>query len=67
VEPLVRVAIGFGLLATILAACAGGQPAGVEVGSPAPEFTLPESGGGTVGLADYAARPVLLYFHMALG
>ncbi len=34
---------------------------------PAPDFTLPESGGGQVGLADFSGRPVLLYFHMALG
>jgi cytochrome oxidase Cu insertion factor (SCO1/SenC/PrrC family) len=63
----VKAAIGFWLMATTLSACAGRLPEGIEVGSPAPEFTLPESRGGTVGLADYAGRPVLLYFHMALG
>jgi AhpC/TSA family len=67
VGTLVRVALRSGLLAMILSACAGGRPAGAEVGSRAPEFALPESRGGTVGLADYAGRPVLLYFHMALG
>ncbi|MBD3304847.1 redoxin domain-containing protein [candidate division KSB3 bacterium] len=37
-------------------------------GGQAPEFTLPDALGGTVSLSDYlGTRPVLLYFHMAVG
>ncbi len=55
-------------LAAILPACGGGAPAEIAVGSPAPDFSLPTSDGGTVTLDDYTGvKPVLLYFHMALG
>ena len=55
-------------LGAILAACGGGSPAEIAVGSPAPDFSLPSSDGSEVALDDYAgAKPVLLYFHMALG
>ena len=33
------------------------------VGDPAPEFSLPAAGGGTVSLADFAGRKVVLYFY----
>ncbi len=62
---LVAIA-GMVLLGTALAAC-GDDDAAFAVGSPAPGFTLPDSGGGTVALAGYAGDPVLLYFHMADG
>jgi hypothetical protein len=32
------------------------------LGSSAPDFTLPRSGGGTVRLSDYRGRPVVLAF-----
>jgi peroxiredoxin Q/BCP len=32
-------------------------------GDPAPEFEMPASGGRTVRLADYAGKPLLLYFY----
>lgn len=35
---------------------------GLRAGTPAPEFTLPRIGGGTVSLADYRGRPVVLVF-----
>lgn len=41
--------------------------AGLNVGDDAPAFSLPDAHGGTVALSDYAGRPVLLYFHMAVG
>jgi thioredoxin-dependent peroxiredoxin len=38
----------------------GGGPAG---GVKAPAFRLPRDGGGTVGLADFAGRKLVLYFY----
>jgi peroxiredoxin Q/BCP len=35
----------------------------VNEGDPAPEFEMPASGGRTVRLADYAGKPLLLYFY----
>lgn len=35
----------------------------VEVGQKAPEFSLPRDGGGTVSLAEFAGRKVVLYFY----
>ncbi len=52
----------FGLL---LQACGGG---GLSVGDKAPEFSLPAADGNEVSLSQYkGVKPVLLYFHMALG
>lgn len=41
--------------------------AALNVGDDAPAFSLPDAHGGSVALSDYAGRPVLLYFHMAVG
>ncbi|TDH39060.1 thioredoxin-dependent thiol peroxidase [Pseudohoeflea suaedae] len=35
----------------------------IEVGQNAPQFSLPRDGGGTVSLADYAGKKVVLYFY----
>lgn len=35
----------------------------VSVGDKAPEINLPRDGGGTISLADYAGRVVVLYFY----
>jgi peroxiredoxin Q/BCP len=40
----------------------GGEP-GVQVGGRAPDFTLPDANGKDVRLADFAGRPVVLYFY----
>lgn len=32
-------------------------------GAPAPEFSLPRDGGGTVSLADFRGKPVVLFFY----
>ena len=37
--------------------------AGLEAGSKAPAFTLPRDGGGSVSLADFAGRKLVLYFY----
>jgi hypothetical protein len=55
-----------GILMPLVFALAG-CGSGLAVGDEAPAFALPEAGGSTVGLADYNGKPVLLYFHMALG
>jgi peroxiredoxin Q/BCP len=34
----------------------------VPVGAPAPDFTLPQSGGGEVALSSFRGRPVVLVF-----
>ena len=35
----------------------------IEIGSKAPNFTLPASGGGDVSLSDYAGKYVVVYFY----
>jgi len=35
----------------------------IDVGDPAPDFTLPRDGGGTLSLADLKGRPTVLYFY----
>ncbi|GAB6933815.1 hypothetical protein JCM14719A_21690 [Calditerricola satsumensis] len=35
----------------------------LAVGQPAPDFTLPATGGRTVSLSDYRGRNVVLYFY----
>ncbi|MEA2987945.1 MAG: thioredoxin-dependent peroxiredoxin [Alphaproteobacteria bacterium] len=36
---------------------------GAKVGLKAPDFTLPQDGGGTVSLADFQGRKLVLYFY----
>jgi thioredoxin-dependent peroxiredoxin len=40
-----------------------GAAAGLAPGEKAPQFTLPRDGGGTVSLADFAGRKLVLYFY----
>jgi peroxiredoxin Q/BCP len=35
----------------------------VEIGKPAPDFTLPKAGGGTVSLSALKGRKVIVYFY----
>ncbi len=39
------------------------MPAELQPGARAPAFTLPRDGGGTVSLADFAGRKLVLYFY----
>ena len=39
------------------------MPASFNLGAKAPAFTLPRDGGGTVSLADFAGRALVLYFY----
>ncbi|TET99386.1 MAG: redoxin domain-containing protein [Anaerolineales bacterium] len=55
------------LVAILITAC-GAPESGLEAGDRAPDFSLLAADGDTVSLSDYRGeRPVLLYFHMALG
>jgi hypothetical protein len=56
------------LAALALSACGTSGEEGVQVGDPAPGFTLPAASGDQISLADYrGSKSVLLYFHMADG
>ncbi|MCY1668817.1 thioredoxin-dependent thiol peroxidase [Rhizobium sp. SL86] len=35
----------------------------ITIGTPAPDFSLPRDGGGTVSLSDFAGKPVVVYFY----
>ena len=39
------------------------MPAEIAAGTPAPAFTLPRDGGGSVSLADFKGRKLVLYFY----
>jgi hypothetical protein len=55
-------------LALALAACAAPEAGPLAVGDPAPDFRLRSVDGATFSLADFRdQRPVLLFFHMAVG
>lgn len=54
------------LVSLLLAACQS-APQGITPGAEAPDFTLLDSAGNEVALADYEGTPVLLFFHMAMG
>jgi cytochrome oxidase Cu insertion factor (SCO1/SenC/PrrC family) len=54
------------MFATMLSACSSLKTE-LSVGDIAPDFSLDAADGSLVSLQDYAGKPVLLYFHMALG
>jgi cytochrome oxidase Cu insertion factor (SCO1/SenC/PrrC family) len=57
------------LLVTVLSACStqATEEMPALVGTTAPDFTLDDALGGQTSLSDYQGRPVLLFFHMAVG
>ncbi len=69
-RPAARASVALPLVvlfaAIVLTGCAPAQP-GVAVGDSAPEFTLPSVQGKDVRLSDYQGKPVLLFFHIAVG
>jgi cytochrome oxidase Cu insertion factor (SCO1/SenC/PrrC family) len=56
------------ILTILLATCKGSSdsPDGIQ-GLSAPGFILPNSIGTETSLKDFAGKPVLLFFHMAVG
>lgn len=52
-------------LALALGACGPKGP--LVVGDDAPPFDLATVAGGQMALEDFRGKPVLLYFHMAVG
>jgi len=62
-----RTIAGLLTLSLVIAACAA-APGSLQVGDAAPGFRMTDTDGTPVSLSDYApGRPVLLYFHMAVG
>jgi hypothetical protein len=56
--------LGFGAYFNFVLARVPGGPIAVSVGQPAPDFTLPDSAGRSVRLADYRGKkPVVLIFY----
>jgi cytochrome oxidase Cu insertion factor (SCO1/SenC/PrrC family) len=68
---LITIALGLSLVS---AACSQGRApsdssrrGAAAVGEAAPAFSLQAAEGGRVALADFAGKPVLLYFSMGPG
>jgi hypothetical protein len=67
-SPIALMILGLILIVALLAACGVSGTEGLQVGDPAPAFTLPSASGEQVSLSDYqGSKPILLYFHMADG
>jgi cytochrome oxidase Cu insertion factor (SCO1/SenC/PrrC family) len=64
--PGIALALAAILGGLLLGGCAAGND-GLAVGDPAPAFDLPSTSGARVALSDFEGRPVLLFFHMAVG
>lgn len=65
-RPGVSLALAALLGGLMLGGCAAGEDR-LAVGDLAPAFELPSTSGERVALSDYQGRPVLLFFHMAVG
>jgi len=55
------------LIMILLAGCASPGQQALAPGKPAPDFTLDSANGPPVTLSSLQGKPVLLYFHMAVG
>jgi cytochrome oxidase Cu insertion factor (SCO1/SenC/PrrC family) len=56
------------ILVVLIAACSLQQSSPAPmVGSAGLDFTLDDALGGQTSLSDFDGKPVLLYFHMAVG
>ena len=63
-----RLLYGGILLAVLISACSPQQVSQAALtGSVGKEFTLANALGGRTSLSDFDGKPVLLYFHMAVG
>jgi len=65
-RPGIALALTALLSSLLLGGCGAGED-GLGVGDLAPEFDLPSTSGERVALSDFQGRPVLLFFHMAVG
>jgi len=65
-RPGIALALAALLSGLVLGGCAARED-GLAVGDLAPEFELPSTSTDRVALSDYQGRPVLLFFHMAVG
>jgi len=68
-RPVWSIGIGVALILTITAMLLASRSPrfGEGVGAQAPTFTLPSTGGGSVSLADFRGKDVLLYFSEGVG
>ena len=62
----VLFASGLILSAFLLSACGSSQRT-LAVGDTAPDFRLTAADNSVISLNDFTGKPVLLYFHMAMG
>ncbi len=67
-KPYTGLLLSITILIAVVFLSACSQQKEVAVGENAPDFSLPSATGSTVSLSDFRdQRPVLLYFHMAMG
>jgi uncharacterized lipoprotein YajG len=67
-KPRTGLLLSIIILVAVIFLSACSQQKEIAVGNNAPDFSLPSATGSTVSLSDFRdQRPVLLYFHMAMG
>lgn len=59
--------ISFLLFSTLILVACGSSEGNLAVGDTAPDFSLTTAENRVVSLNDFSGKPVLMYFHMALG
>ena len=68
VKPRPIILLIFLLFTSMFLQACSSQVDELAVNDPAPDFSLPSSTGDNVSLSDFSGeKPVLLYFHMAMG